>query len=58
MRVRSCGLVRKWDGIRMAVKEREAKEKEICARFISIFPSRHGRRQQHRHRRASARTMT
>lgn len=49
MRVGSCGLVGKRDGIKMAVKEREPEGREIGARFISIFPSRHSSWQQHKH---------
>jgi hypothetical protein len=54
VRVRSCGLVRKHDGTRMAVKERYPEEGEIGARFIIVFPSRCSRREQHSH--ASQRT--
>jgi hypothetical protein len=47
MRIRSCGLVRKREDTRMAVKERYPEEREIGARFISIFSSRYSKQEQH-----------
>lgn len=49
MRVRSCGLVRKRDGIGRAVKGRYTEEKEIGAGFISVLPSRNSIKEQHSH---------
>jgi hypothetical protein len=41
-------LVRNWDGVRRAVKVRDA-ERGISARFIDILLSRDSRRDQHKY---------